>query len=143
MKKEVITRAYLISIGITQVTEDGRIFKGEFEVKKRMMTAKHKYGKNKSYQFITIYDPEWYLEQKKRGYKTCTGNKLLLAHRVVYAWYHGEAPANGDISHKDDNGLNNAIYNLEWTTHTENIRKRQGHKNQWALKKEKENACNN
>ncbi len=37
---------------------------------------------------------------------------IYLAHRVVYAWFHGEAPKGVLVRHLDDNGRNNRPSNL-------------------------------
>ena len=64
MKKQIITREFLEKTGITKITEDGRIFKGERELAQRKIVSKHKYGVDKVYLGVMLYDPECYQYQK-------------------------------------------------------------------------------
>ena len=86
-----------------------------------------------------LYDPECYQYQKAEHaknpnkYKIPNGQKLILVHRIIYAWFNGSTPADLDIAHKDDNSFNNSIDNLEAISHGENIAKRAGFKNQYQV----------
>lgn len=123
MKKEriTITKEWLQSRGITNVTEDGRVFKGDKELKIYSAPCKHKYGKDRGYPVITIYDPETYQRQKKEG-KLAIGQRMLLLSRVVYAWYSEDriCPGNLDVDHIDTNPFNNHKDNLRLLTRKEN-----------------------
>ena len=140
MKKQIITREFLEKTGITKITEDGRIFKGKRELAQRKIVSKHKYGVDKVYLGVMLYDPECYQYQKAEHakdpnkYKIPNGQKLFLVHRIIYAWFNGSTPADLDIAHKDDNSFNNSIDNLEAISHGENIAKRSIQANQYRNK---------
>lgn len=140
MKKQIITREFLEKTGITKITEDGRIFKGERELAQRKIVSKHKYGVDKVYLGVMLYDPDYYQYQKAEHaknpnkYKIPNGQKLILVHRIVYAWFHGATPRELDIAHKDDNSFNNSIDNLEAISHGENIMRRSIQANQYRNK---------
>ena len=51
----------------------------------------------------------------------------IYAHRVAYEMFKGELTEE-DVHHKDDNTLNNKLYNLENISHKDNLRKRNGKK---------------
>lgn len=45
------------------------------------------------------------------------GTKTFLTHRIIASTFYIGIPYHcSQVNHKDDNGLNNCIYNLEWTT---------------------------
>ena len=123
MKKEriTITKEWLQSRGITNVTEDGRVFKGDKELNIYIAPCKHKYGKDRGYPIIYIYDPDTYQRQKREG-KLAIGQRMLLLSRVVYTWYSedGICPGNLDVDHIDSNPFNNHKDNLRLLTHKEN-----------------------
>lgn len=73
------------SLGITEVTEDGRIFKNEIELSQTAVTCKHQYGTDRKYKVISIYDPDYYLRQKVEDCKFKSGIRTLLVSRVAYA----------------------------------------------------------
>lgn len=140
MKKKMITKEFLEKTGITDVTEDGRIFKGDKELTQLKIVSKHKYGVDKVYLGVMLYDPECYQYQKAEHakdpnkYKIPNGQKLILVHRIVYAWFHGATPYGLDIAHKDDDSFNNSIDNLEAISHGENILRRSIQANQYRNK---------
>lgn len=43
-------------------------------------------------------------------------------HRLVYETFVGDIPQGMEINHKDGNKLNNALYNIELSTHQDNIK---------------------
>lgn len=49
------------------------------------------------------------------------GRKTYCVHRLVAEAFIGPAPDNYETNHLDGNKLNNAVENLEWVTHTENL----------------------
>ncbi len=46
----------------------------------------------------------------------------FLVHRLVAAAFIGPCPDGKEVNHKDDNRCNNAVTNLEYITHGENIK---------------------
>lgn len=120
-----LTRKYLEERGITNITKDGRIFKEDFEFSQHKVTCKHPYGKNRRYVVFMLYDPAIYQRCRERNYKGFSGGqRQILVHRAVYAWYNGECPKGYDIDHIDGNPFNNNLDNLQAITRKENIAKR-------------------
>lgn len=124
MQRKTIHKDWLKSLGITNVTDDGHIFKGDIELSQTSVVGKHKYGTNRYYRVISIYDPEYYIEQKERKCKYCAGIRALLVSRVVFAWKWGTCPGDRDVDHIDDNPFNNNVNNLQLLTRAENLAKR-------------------
>ena len=59
---------------------------------------------------------------RKDGYKrVAAGGKDMLAHRVIFALFHGKAPKD-DIDHIDGNPSNNSISNLRDVPHHLNLK---------------------
>lgn len=48
--------------------------------------------------------------------------RSFLVHRLVAAAFHGPCPENGVVNHKDGNPTNNFSSNLEYETHTGNLK---------------------
>ena len=46
----------------------------------------------------------------------------VLVHRFILECFIGMCPLNMEGRHKDGNGKNNNLYNLSWSTHSENVR---------------------
>ena len=108
-----LTKKELQNLGILDVLPDGTIIKYDNTVYPLYnVIAKHKYGLDKKYPFISVWD--------KRTKK----QSVLLVHNVVWIWYNGQVPDKMDISHKDDNPFNNSIDNLEIISRKENLAKR-------------------
>lgn len=101
-----LSREYLEYLGITNITEDGRIYKGQNELSQNPESG--------GYMRVSISD--------KRG-----KNRNILTHRAVYAWYRGYIPPKLQIDHVDGNVANNNISNLRLATAAEN-RANQHHK---------------
>ena len=60
----------------------------------------------------------------KTGYATLSFNgKLRYLHTIVWSAFMGEIPEGYEIDHIDCNKLNNALYNLELVTHSENMQR--------------------
>jgi hypothetical protein len=87
-----------------RVFEDGRIWSMERSL--FLKPSNHRCG----YQFIG----KFYINGKKTQ---------QLHHRVVARAFLGECPANMEVSHIDNNKLNNAPRNLEYVTRKTNMRK--------------------
>jgi hypothetical protein len=54
------------------------------------------------------------------------GESIVSAHRAAWAMHHGEWP-NGQIDHRDGDGMNNRIDNLRDATHSQNQRNQRLH----------------
>ena len=102
-----LSRQYLEYLGITDITEDGRIYKGQKEIQGGLAGS--------GYNVIQPHDKEG----KKRN---------ILVHRAVYAWFHDYIPPKMQIDHRDGNRYNNSIDNLRLATAAEN-RANRHHKN--------------
>ncbi len=121
MKRKTITKEWLQSLGVTNVTEEGKItYKGEI-AKEVVARCKHKHGKDKTYPIVGIYDPKLYHEQKEAGKKNTPGQRFLLVSRIVYAWFNDVCPAEYDVDHIDNNPFNNNLSNLQLLTRKENL----------------------
>jgi hypothetical protein len=57
------------------------------------------------------------VQTKERGKR-----KTLYVHRLIAQAFIPKPPDCNEINHKDGNKTNNAIENLEWTTHSANLR---------------------
>lgn len=118
-----LTKDMLIKSGITEITEDGFVFKGT-------TPAKFVFEKTKSqYKYLTIYDFDEEGNKIKLynhpndprvyRYKQTT----VSLQRAIYAWFHEEVPAGYVIDHIDNDPFNNNIDNLQLLTPAENLEK--------------------
>ena len=94
-----LSREYLEYLGITNITEDGRIYKGEKELTSSLESG--------GYLQICLNDKEG----KKR---------FILTHRAVYAWHKGYIPPRMQIDHVSGDCNDNRISNLRLATAAEN-----------------------
>ena len=101
-----LSRQYLEYLGITEITEDGRIYKGEKELTGGLDNA--------GYMHLCLID--------KNGKK-----RTILTHRAVYAWHRGYIPPKMQIDHLSGDRHDNSISNLRLATAAEN-RANQHHK---------------
>lgn len=89
--------------GAYSVYADGRIYSN----------LSHKFIKTKvtrrGYEYVCLYPQE--------GEK-----KYFFVHRIVTLAFLGELPESLQVNHKDGNKLNNQLMNLEYVTHSENMR---------------------
>lgn len=98
-----------------------RAKKGLTELKPFISTAKHKYGKDLSYELINVYNFNLHKYM------------LVSYHSFLYAWYKGEVPVGYDVDHIDGDTLNNDLSNLQLLTREENLAKRGGgNRNQYG-----------
>lgn len=116
-----LTKEMLLKSGITEITEDGRIFKGTRELKGR-------FSKNSAdqYRLLTIYDFDKNMNKIKVPSETTSYNyKLTIVsfHRAIYAWFFGEVPEGYVVDHIDNDKGNNSISNLQLLTPRENLQK--------------------
>lgn len=130
-----LTKKDLLRLGITEVTEDGRVFIGD-KVLKSYTQGKHSRFKVQQYHTIHIYDPEVYQKQKaKYGGKCIPGKtigiRVIILSRLMYAWFNDVCPANMDVDHIDRNSLNDTLDNLQLLTREDNLAKRRGYMNQY------------
>lgn len=125
MARKTLQREWLRSLGITYVSDDGlKVMKGSIELTQTVVTGKHKYGEDKQYKVVQVYDHEYYLDQLRRHCKHPAGMRALLVSRVVFAWKWGMCPGDRDVDHIDDNPFNNHYTNLQLLTRAENLAKR-------------------
>ena len=60
--------------------------------------------------------------------------RWYYTHRLVYEFFIGEIPRDREISHIDDNKLNNHYSNLKMVTHQQNMIK--GRQHDWKMERE-------
>ena len=120
-----LTKEYLQNIGITNISEDGHIFKGNKEIPQ----TDHADG----YKRVNAYDGELYRVEYNLTKNRSAGTIVFCVHRAVYAWFHGKVGAHMVVDHIDNNKSNNHISNLQLLTPGDNIWKGRKH-NVWLLK---------
>ena len=120
-----LTRDYLEYLGITNVTEDGKIFKGDTEV------AQYYDGR---YLLVNFYDPAIRRVTPPEERSNSTGQFTLGVHRVVYAWYNKIIPMGMLIDHIDNNKTHNHLDNLILVTPRENVVKDRPEANKKLMK---------
>ena len=123
VRNKRITRKQLEKIGITNVTEDGRIFRGDSELKQYVRQSPYKYKEPAKYYYVAIYLNH---DNNKNHYIQCGVS------RVVYAWFNGEVKKGYDIDHIDNDTSNNSIHNLKQITRLQNNRKKKISRNQYT-----------
>lgn len=131
-----LTKKDLEAEGITCITEDGRIFKGEKEIFPFWTTNK------RPYLGINIYDrdSEGHLIKGKDRiyrYKRADGSigetitwqgksRTVGLHRIMWAWHYGEAPEGMVVDHIDNKHetlYDYRLENLQLLTQAENLAK--------------------
>lgn len=130
-KRETITKEELVSLGFTDVKEDGTIyFKGELKKEAVRKCPHKKSGNDKFYPVVQFYDKAYRKYQLEKGV-IANGCRAIPVNRVVWAWFKGICPGELDVDHIDNNPFNNNINNLQLLTRGENIRKRGKGRNQY------------
>lgn len=148
---KALSKQDLIKLGVTEVTEDGKIFVNGRERKTQRTKHVGKVsGLVKSYHIIVLPDksvkiPNTTPYTKRDGTKTehkhWTYKAVTLPlSRVIYAWFISEVPANMDVDHIDNNPENNELSNLQLISRKANLAKRfldnaYTNVNQYGLKK--------
>lgn len=108
-----LTRDYLEFLGITNVTEDGKIFTKDGEI--------IPYPRKDGYTQIALYSPTIRQSIAPKERTAASGQIILCTHRVVYVWFNRIQPDGLVIHHKDSNRANNHISNLQLETPGNNI----------------------
>ena len=114
-----LTKDMLIKSGITEITEDGRVFKGTREIKYKTM------GKT-LYKYLIIYDFDENGNKIKMPSNTASyryKQTTVSLHRAIYAWFYNEVPEGLVVDHIDDNKINNKLNNLQLLTPSQNLLK--------------------
>lgn len=124
MTSEVLTKEYLIKLGVTDVSRDGmHIMKGNKEVHQRFCKGLG------GYMVAGFYDPAVYREslQTKKNNVSHLGTVNIYVHRIVWAWYHGQTTKGLVIDHKNNNRIDNRLENLQELTNGDNVWKDRPH----------------
>lgn len=119
MYAKELTKKYLKKLGITNVTEDGKIFSGEKELKQIFGTD--------GYLKVNVYDKELYKILYPVTKDRSSGQFTLPVQRVVYAWFFERVPNNLVVDHKNNDKTDNRVTNLQLLTPSENIWKDREH----------------
>ena len=131
-----LTKELLQANGITEITKDGRIFKGEKEI------FPHWIPGNKPYLGLIIYERDEnghlipgkdriYKYKKIDGsiseYKSWQAKQRTLGlHRIMWAWHYGEVPEGMVVDHIDNKHetlYDYRLENLQLLTPKENVNK--------------------
>ena len=120
-----LTRDYLEYLGVTDVTKDGKVFKGDQELPQYF---------DGRYLLVNFYDPAIRRATPPEKRRNNTGQFTVGVHRVVYAWYKKIIPAGMILDHLDNNKTNNHLDNLRLVTPSENIVKDRPEANKKLMK---------
>ena len=110
---ETLTKSYLKSCGVTHVSEDGKVFKGNKEITQHLNNSGH--------MVVMLYDPLRRAAVPPAERTNSTGAIYLPVHRIVFAWCHNEVPTGLVVDHINNNKVDNRIENLQLLTPGENI----------------------
>lgn len=99
-----LTRDYLESVGITEVTTDGKIFRNGKELPQVPAGG----NTRKDYVYISFY---------------CKGQISLPVHRVIYAWFNRIIPKGMVVDHINTVKTDNRLDNLQLLTPAQNLAK--------------------
>lgn len=110
-----LTKEYLIKLGITNITPDGKhIYIGVAEEAKQ-------YKNQNGYLVFSAYDHDLYKAIYPITKSRNAGTVNIPVHRAVYAWYKGSAKASLVVDHINNNKTDNRIDNLQLLTVKDNI----------------------
>lgn len=130
-----LTKKQLIELGVTDVTEDGKVYVNGKLKKPYNITKKYpKSNREKTYPVIALYDKNiktysyQKFQRKRKGevlswrytYKTY----LIPVGRLILAWFMDSMPANMDCDHIDNDPFNNNLDNLRAIPRRMNLAKR-------------------
>lgn len=122
-----LTKQDLINAGITEITENGEVYRGE--VKLNFSTN------SKGYKMISIYDRDENGNMIKIIPKNATPGyyvykaRTIGLHRAMWAWFYGEVPEGMVVDHKNNQHEELADYNLnnlQILTPAQNLEKEKG-----------------
>lgn len=123
-----LTKQDLIDRGIKfdgdKVYQWSNKLKKYVELDIRVMTTKHKYGKDRIYKVVYYYKQEKHVMQP------------IALHRLIYVWYKGDIPKGMIVDHIDNNSLHNDPNNLQLLTRRENVKKNNNGHNQFTVTKD-------
>lgn len=131
---KALSRAHLLELGVTHVTEDGDVYVNDSLRKPSIIIGKHKYGQDRKYLAIHFIDKS----TKKatiQKYKTKDGTvkkspswsyrvEMIPLARLMLAWFNGSIASNMDADHIDGNPMNNNLENLQPLSRKANLSKR-------------------
>ena len=119
-----LTKKYLQANGITEITKDARVFKGEREIFPRWLLGKRPYLGFLLYE----YDENGHLIKKSKDrvqkYKRKDGTigesiswraktRTIGLHRIMWAWHYGEVPEGMVVDHINNKHETLDDYRLE------------------------------
>lgn len=108
-----LTKQNLLDLGITNVTEDGKVFKGDTELKQVKRLGPSNWRHPKPYLYVVIPDKSQKIYLENYGNSFYTYKPVTLAvHRIVWAWFNNEAKEGLVIHHIDGDNTNNNLNNL-------------------------------
>ena len=118
-----LTKEELLRDGITEVTPEGKVFRGELEVIPK--TTKQGYFLH----FIYDRDDEGNIVKKpnsKSVYGYVYKTRSIGLHRLMWAWFNNEVPTGYVVDHKNNKHYTLEDYrlnNLQLLTPRENLKK--------------------
>ncbi len=118
-----LTKEELLNAGITEVTSEGRVFKGDHEEVPKV--------NNGGYFFHFIYDLDKQgnrikIPSESSAFGYVYKQRTVGLHRLMWAWFNDEVPAGMVVDHinnKHENLEDYDLSNLQLLTPSENIRK--------------------